>query len=56
MDVAAEHAASHAVWRRLAIAYQATARPSPEAGVVLVGLPPGSRHELGALMFSVAGG
>jgi DNA-binding transcriptional MerR regulator len=54
MEVAAEHAASHAVWRRLAIAYQASARPSPEAGVVLVGLPPGSRHELGALMFSVA--
>jgi methanogenic corrinoid protein MtbC1 len=54
MDVAAEHAASHAVWRRLALAYQASARDSGASRVVLVGLPPGSRHELGALMFSIA--
>jgi MerR family transcriptional regulator, light-induced transcriptional regulator len=54
LDVAAEHAASHAVGRRLAVAYQASARPSQERGLVLVGLPPGSRHELGALTFSIA--
>jgi DNA-binding transcriptional MerR regulator/methylmalonyl-CoA mutase cobalamin-binding subunit len=54
LDVAAEHAASHAVLRRLAVAYQASIRPLPGPGSVLVGLPPGSRHELGALVFSVA--
>jgi DNA-binding transcriptional MerR regulator/methylmalonyl-CoA mutase cobalamin-binding subunit len=52
LSVAAEHAASAAVARRLGAAYQA-------AGVsgrttVVVGLPPGSRHELGALAFAVA--
>jgi DNA-binding transcriptional MerR regulator/methylmalonyl-CoA mutase cobalamin-binding subunit len=54
LDVAAEHAASHAVQRRLAAAFQAGGRPSPAAGAILVGLPPGSRHELGALAFAVA--
>jgi methanogenic corrinoid protein MtbC1 len=54
VDVASEHAASHAVLRRLAIAYQASARPDRGQGLVLVGLPPGSRHELGALIFSIA--
>jgi DNA-binding transcriptional MerR regulator len=54
VDVAAEHVASHAILRRLAIAYQAAARPAPERAPILVGLPPGSRHELGALMFSIA--
>jgi DNA-binding transcriptional MerR regulator/methylmalonyl-CoA mutase cobalamin-binding subunit len=54
VDVAAEHAASHAIWRRLAIAYQASGLPSNARGIVLVGLPPGSHHELGALMFSIA--
>jgi DNA-binding transcriptional MerR regulator/methylmalonyl-CoA mutase cobalamin-binding subunit len=52
LSVAAEHAASAAVARRLAASYQAGAvagRPT-----VLVGLPPGSRHELGALAFAVA--
>ena len=53
VDVAAEHAASHAVLRRLSGAYQAAGRPAAHAGAVLVGLPPGSRHELGALAFSV---
>jgi MerR family transcriptional regulator, light-induced transcriptional regulator len=52
MSVAAEHAASAAIARRLAAGYQA-------AGVaarlsVVVGLPPGARHELGALAFAVA--
>jgi DNA-binding transcriptional MerR regulator/methylmalonyl-CoA mutase cobalamin-binding subunit len=54
LDVAAEHAASHAVSRRLAVAFQAAGRPPHERGMVLVGLPPGARHELGALIFSIA--
>jgi DNA-binding transcriptional MerR regulator/methylmalonyl-CoA mutase cobalamin-binding subunit len=54
LDVAGEHAASHAILRRLAVAYQASASPSRDRGVVLVGLPPGARHELGALVFSIA--
>jgi methanogenic corrinoid protein MtbC1 len=54
VDVAGEHAASHAVGRRLAGAYQAAGRATAEVGPVLVGLPPGARHELGALAFAVA--
>ena len=52
LSVAAEHAASAAVARRLGASYQAAGvatRPS-----VVVGLPPGSRHELGALAFAAA--
>ena len=52
LDVAAEHAASAAVHRRLAALYEAAAVVG-DAGVV-VGLPPGARHELGALAFAVA--
>lgn len=52
-DVAAEHAASHSVLRRLGTAYQAAARSTPGQRPVLVGLPPGARHELGALAFSI---
>jgi methanogenic corrinoid protein MtbC1 len=52
LDVAAEHAASAAVLRRLAALYEA-AGVAGEARVV-VGLPPGARHELGALAFAVA--
>ena len=55
LGVGAEHAASHAVLRRLAGAFQAAGRPAVSEGAVLVGLPPGSRHELGALAFAVAG-
>lgn len=54
LDVAAEHAASHAVLRRLAAAYQAAGGAAPAEGSVVVGLPPGARHELGALAFAVA--
>ena len=54
IDVAAEHLASHAVLRRLGAAYQAAGHPVAESGAILVGLPPGSRHELGALAFAVA--
>lgn len=52
LSVAAEHAASAAVARRLAAAYQAAGIPGRTS--VVVGLPPGSRHELGALAFAVA--
>jgi DNA-binding transcriptional MerR regulator len=54
VDVAGEHAASHAVQRRLAAAYQAAGRATSATGAILVGLPPGVRHELGALMFATA--
>jgi len=54
LSVAGEHAASHAVLRRLAAAFQAAGRAPSPTGAVLVGLPPGSRHELGALAFAVA--
>jgi MerR family transcriptional regulator, light-induced transcriptional regulator len=53
VSVAGEHAASHAVGRRLAGAYQAAASSAHLDGAVLVGLPPGARHELGALAFAV---
>ncbi|HYO39168.1 MAG TPA: MerR family transcriptional regulator [Nocardioidaceae bacterium] len=51
VDVAGEHAASAAVHRRLSAAYQAAGSRTRGASVV-VGLPPGSRHELGALAFA----
>ena len=54
IDVAAEHAASNAILRRLAGAFGAAGRDLRAINPVLVGLPPGSRHELGALAFSVA--
>lgn len=53
IDVAGEHAASHAVHRRLAAAFEAAGSRSRGAAVV-VGLPPGSQHELGALAFATA--
>ena len=53
IDVAGEHAASHAVLRRLSATFEAAGRRSRSAGVV-VGLPPGSHHELGALAFATA--
>jgi DNA-binding transcriptional MerR regulator/methylmalonyl-CoA mutase cobalamin-binding subunit len=52
MSVAAEHAASAAVTRRLSAVYQAAGIPVRTSAVV--GLPPGSRHELGALAFAAA--
>jgi MerR family transcriptional regulator, light-induced transcriptional regulator len=52
LSVAAEHAASAAVGRRLSAAFQAARVPGRAS--VVVGLPPGSRHELGALAFAVA--
>jgi methanogenic corrinoid protein MtbC1 len=52
LDVAAEHAASAAIHRRLSALYEAAAVIGDPS--VVVGLPPGGRHELGALAFSVA--
>ena len=52
VDVAAEHAATAAVQRRLAALFEAAAVPGDATAVV--GLPPGSRHDLGALAFAVA--
>jgi MerR family transcriptional regulator, light-induced transcriptional regulator len=53
IDVAAEHLASGAVLRRLSALFSVggMAGSGPH---VLVGLPPDSRHELGALAFAVA--
>lgn len=53
VEVAAEHMATAAIGRRLAMAYGAAARAG-DVPHVLVGLPPGSRHELGALAFAIA--
>jgi len=52
LSVAAEHAASAAVVRRLAAVHQAAGIPTRPS--VVVGLPPGARHELGALAFAAA--
>ena len=53
VSVAAEHAASHAVLRRMSAAFEAAGRLDTERPV-LVGLPAGSRHEIGALAFATA--
>jgi len=53
IDVAAEHAASETIRRRLGQLYEAAGRPLATKPI-LVGLPPGSRHELGAFAFAVA--
>jgi len=54
VDVAGEHAAAGAVQRRLGMAYIAAGRPGADRDLVLVGLPPGGRHDLGALAFATA--
>ena len=53
VTAAGEHLISYAVQRRLAALYDAAARETTGPLVVL-GLPPGSRHELGLLAFAVA--
>jgi methylmalonyl-CoA mutase cobalamin-binding subunit len=53
IDVAGEHAASNAVHRRLSAAFDAAGSRSRGPSVV-VGLPPGSQHDLGALAFATA--
>jgi DNA-binding transcriptional MerR regulator/methylmalonyl-CoA mutase cobalamin-binding subunit len=54
VNVAGEHMASAAVLRRLGLALDAASRLEDRDGPVVVGLPPGGRHELGALAFAVA--
>jgi len=55
VSVAGEHLASNAVHRRLGQALDAAGpAPAEAAPRVLVGMPPGGRHELGALAFAVA--
>jgi len=54
VDVAGEHAASAAVVRRLSMAFEAAGSPAGGLGPILVGLPPGARHELAALAFATA--
>ena len=53
ISVAAEHAASHQVLRRLSMLFEAAGRPASGHEAV-IGLPPGARHELGALAFGIA--
>jgi DNA-binding transcriptional MerR regulator/methylmalonyl-CoA mutase cobalamin-binding subunit len=53
ISVAGEHLVASAVQRRLAAAYEAAAR-TPHGASVIVGLPPGSHHELGILAFATA--
>jgi DNA-binding transcriptional MerR regulator/methylmalonyl-CoA mutase cobalamin-binding subunit len=53
LDVAAEHAASETVRRRLARYFDAARGPMTETRL-LVGMPPGGDHELGAFAFAVA--
>jgi methylmalonyl-CoA mutase cobalamin-binding subunit len=53
IDIAGEHAASHAVHRRLSAAFDAAGTRS-RGPVVVVGLPAGSQHDLGALAFATA--
>jgi methylmalonyl-CoA mutase cobalamin-binding subunit len=54
VSVAGEHLASGAVLRRLGLALEGAARTTRGRPRIVVGLPPGSRHELGALAFAVA--
>ena len=53
IDVAAEHLASATVQRRFAALFDLGGAPGAGATVV-VGLPPGCRHEIGVLAFAVA--
>ena len=54
LDVSAEHLVSAAVMRRLSALYDA-APLMPSAPRVLVGLPPGSEHEIPPLSFAISG-
>ena len=53
IDVAGEHAASHAVHRRLSAAFDAAGSTS-RGPTIVVGLPSGSQHDFGALAFATA--
>ena len=54
VSVAGEHLASAAVLRRLGLALDAAGSRDGQGPTVVIGLPPGGRHELGALAFAVA--
>ena len=54
VSVAGEHVASNAALRRLAASFQASGPGRHQGRPVLVGMPPGARHELGALIFATA--
>lgn len=54
VSVAGEHLASGAVQRRLGLALDSAGIPISGGARIVVGLPPGGRHELGALAFAVA--
>src|SRR6478736_9626710 len=53
LTVAGEHLVAYAVQRRLAAAYEAASGRADGPSLV-IGLPPGARHELGLLAFAVA--
>ena len=53
LTVAAEHAASNAVLRRLGAVYEAAGRDPALEGSIIFGLPPDSLHELGLLGFAI---
>lgn len=53
VSVAGEHMASSAVLRRLGQALDAAGTVAFRGAPIIVGLPPGARHELGALAFAV---
>ena len=53
LTVAGEHLVAYAVQRRLAAAYEA-ASGRADGPALVIGLPPGARHELGLLAFAVA--
>jgi DNA-binding transcriptional MerR regulator len=52
LDVAREHAASETIRRRIAHYFDAAA-DGTRGPMVVIGLPPGSHHELGAFAFAV---
>lgn len=54
VPVVGEHVASNAVLRRLAASFQASGPGRDQRRPVLVGMPPGARHELGGLIFATA--
>lgn len=54
VSVAGEHMASSAVLRRLGQALEAAGGSGGHGRPVIVGMPPGGRHELGALAFAIA--
>ena len=53
VDVSMEHAASETIRRRLARFYDVVASTTGTPDLI-VGLPPGAHHEIGALVFAIA--